>query len=515
MYPTRRSALRPGKDSTNDCMEAQGGHAISERCLEQFDAILRWTARHGLWAVITARGSLAAGQEVDGKHGANLFNNNNLRARFLEMWKQVARRYKSFERIAGYEILSEIRMQNLEDWKVRDFYEAGCEATYAEDPATPCFVGPAAYYNRANLAAQFPLQHGAGRNNVVYLFDFFVPKGFAAGTEPAASYPGKLSCCGLHDKDGSPCCGGHCCDSSVAIDRQAVEAALAPVVEFASRHNVPIFADQWGVSRDAGHGRAALATDILRAFERERIHWAYWQWRHRTDREGHFEVVFTQEGTGNVKSVDREIVGALKPFLGPGAPKGFPARASPPPPPPPPSPPPDRPRPPPPPRPSPPPSPPPPSPSAPPPPPVPPPLPTSPPPPAPPPPPLPPTPPQLPPSLLSGAMLFPAFMAAGAVLLPAAACLALAALCCSGGRSSSRVGRRRRAYQTVTGGADSAERRRPAGRSDRRAGGRSGGPPPSQAEEGAAGRPPPKQREQERHARRCTSAELAMAQGLE
>lgn len=84
-------------------MEANGDQPISERCLQQFDRILRWTARKKLWAIITARGSLAAGESVDGKHSDNLFGNGRLRSLFLAMWRQVAKRYKNFELIAGYD----------------------------------------------------------------------------------------------------------------------------------------------------------------------------------------------------------------------------------------------------------------------------------------------------------------------------------------------------------------------------------------------------------------------------
>ena len=96
----------------NDCSETYGGRAISERCLQQFDRILRWTATHGLWAIITARGSLAAGEQVPGARQETVFSDTALRDRFIEAWRQVARRYRGFDLIAGWEVLSEPRIHD-------------------------------------------------------------------------------------------------------------------------------------------------------------------------------------------------------------------------------------------------------------------------------------------------------------------------------------------------------------------------------------------------------------------
>jgi len=74
-----------GPSNENDCSEVQhAGHYIRERCLEQFDAVLRWTAEQGLWAILTARASIAAGDDSpENPYGAGetFFNDLPLRAR--------------------------------------------------------------------------------------------------------------------------------------------------------------------------------------------------------------------------------------------------------------------------------------------------------------------------------------------------------------------------------------------------------------------------------------------------
>ena len=132
-----RPTLAGGKDSSNDCSVTTGSEAISQRCLKQIDAVLRWTASQNLWVVLVARASLAAGEEAPGIASSTVFGNAALRKRFLSMWAVVAERYKGFDMIAGYEIMSEPRVTDKEvsHARVRDFYAAGCNVIWEHDNA--------------------------------------------------------------------------------------------------------------------------------------------------------------------------------------------------------------------------------------------------------------------------------------------------------------------------------------------------------------------------------------------
>lgn len=144
--------------SRNDCSESGGNYknAISGRCLDQFDKILKWTASQGLWALITVRASLAAGESREGlksKNTGTVFTNDALRERFLRMWKQIAQRFKSHDMVAGYEILSEPRVEEsqVSSERVREFYSTACDVVQSEDPQTPCVIGPAPFYHHEHL----------------------------------------------------------------------------------------------------------------------------------------------------------------------------------------------------------------------------------------------------------------------------------------------------------------------------------------------------------------------------
>jgi hypothetical protein len=266
-----------GKNSDNDCSEVHhrgDGHTIRERCLEQFDAVLRWTARQGLWAIITARASIAAGEDLPENHGGagdTFFNDPALRARFIKTWTTIAARYKFFERIAGYELLSEPRVQpnTVPAERVRAVYEEMVTAVQAVDARTPILVGPAPFYSRSNLPdIRMPTKH-----NIIYNFNFFVPRHYVQRLETGLRYPGRMPCCFVHDKDHAKCCphAPHgadlsklpCCAAPLDVDSKTLEDELEDALRFSHDHGVPILMDQWGVQREAV-GRADYLRDVLR-----------------------------------------------------------------------------------------------------------------------------------------------------------------------------------------------------------------------------------------------------------
>lgn len=63
--------------------------------------------------------------------------------------------------IAGYEIMSEPRVRDVEPEIVRRFYADACAAARTKDPRTPCVVGPAPFYNvrLARLEPEMLVRH--------------------------------------------------------------------------------------------------------------------------------------------------------------------------------------------------------------------------------------------------------------------------------------------------------------------------------------------------------------------
>lgn len=247
-----------GQDNANDCSEVaidelempelgDREQTISTRCIRQLDAVLRWTAAHGLWAIITARASFAAGEhDESGELGATVFTDVEVRSRFIKMWTVIARRYRTFDMVAGYEILSEPRVQPNEVTAehVRGFYQEAVGAVQAVDRRTPCLVGAAPYYSRSNLEdALLPDHH-----NIMYMFNFFVPRSYVQHLNPVLRYPGPMPCCDVHDKDHRRCCPNEngdltslsCCTRSIPVNRTILESILMEPLRFGTKHDVPV-----------------------------------------------------------------------------------------------------------------------------------------------------------------------------------------------------------------------------------------------------------------------------------
>ena len=321
-----------GKDNRNDCSETRysvPSASINVRCLSQFESILQWTAAQGLWAIITARASIAAGEpSKDGVvHAGNtLFGNDDLRRRFIAMWRAVAARLKNFDMIAAYEILSEPRVHAdvVPASKVRELYEEAVTAIQAVDPRTPCVVGPAPFYDRVNLADAFL----PTKRNVIYAFNFFVPQAYVQHRDDAqaAKYPGDIPCCELHDKEHRKCCPDvkqgvdlsrrSCCHQLVRVDSGVLEQELVETLRFGQSRGVPLYLDQWGVERGMS-GRLDYLRDMLTLLEKHRVHWTYWQWRHRSDRPFAIVQMDDRESSKTTPVVDLSAIEAFAQVLAP------------------------------------------------------------------------------------------------------------------------------------------------------------------------------------------------------
>lgn len=112
------------------------------------DRLIAEATAAGLWVILTARAHYIADDDLEGD---DLWRSPTLRRRFLAMWGWVAARYSSYQRIAGYEILSEPRTRETAPEHVSALMRDGCDAVHARDPRALCVVGPAPYYKVFNF----------------------------------------------------------------------------------------------------------------------------------------------------------------------------------------------------------------------------------------------------------------------------------------------------------------------------------------------------------------------------
>lgn len=204
-------------------------------------------------------GACEGEEDVKGRELTTVFNNVALKSRFISMWAEVAKLCKSLDMVAGYEIMSEPRVRDVPAEVVRNFYQEACHTVQKEDPRTPCVVGAAPFYSIHGLEGALM----SNLPNAIYSFNFFIPRKFVSGLVGSYHYPGPMRCCDAHDKEHERCCPGRkgedlsllpCCDIPIIVDRAFLEQELQVALSVQMQHRVPIFMDQWAISRNSGSG---------------------------------------------------------------------------------------------------------------------------------------------------------------------------------------------------------------------------------------------------------------------
>ena len=157
----------------SSCKTAQSPF-VDEACLTKIQSQLTNLNAHNgtskVWMFITARAPGPAGDDAD-----NLFGDHTMLEHFKTMWSYVAMRFAGFEGVGGLEILSEPRDKGLateDQTRTAAFYGGVCDAIRRVDSATPCVIGPAAFYKVWNMGPTLLIPD----NNTIYTFDFFLPE---------------------------------------------------------------------------------------------------------------------------------------------------------------------------------------------------------------------------------------------------------------------------------------------------------------------------------------------------
>ena len=278
---------KSGRDcSAND---ASTGY-LTAACLAQFDDVLHWATREAkLWAVVTMRSALAAG---DGGPNGTVFDNATLAAEAAAMWGFLAARYRDWDNICGYEVLSEPRA-DVAASVVHAYHELACGAVWAADPRAACIVGPTRFYNRYHLGPEYLMEPG---RPTIYAANFFEPGLWIGGQGAAAALPygATARCCDLAEEKS---CGGSCDGGggTVTLGRAWLATLLQPVLDFRAKYDVPVWVDQWGLDAGASDGdasRAAYLDDVLALLGDGGVHWTYWIWRSGYHTRGTSEAIY-------------------------------------------------------------------------------------------------------------------------------------------------------------------------------------------------------------------------------
>lgn len=261
---------------------------LQHYCWHFIEAAIQQMTNAGLWVIVTARLKYAAGYTWP--DDPDVFHDEELKRKFLAMWRWVATRLSGMDRIAGYEIMSEPRTRSVRQRDVMAVMAEGCDEVAKEDPHALCIVGPAPYYKVWTFeddADEIALP-GPKRDNVVYTFDFFVPKVYVmsnTGSEldkdrEPPEFPDEYSCKNIYDTWWRGRCGGW--DDEVMVDAAFIASVMRRIpVRLRERLQAPVYCNQWGVKDEVwtSKGRLAYANAMLDTFATEGIHSTYWIWR--------------------------------------------------------------------------------------------------------------------------------------------------------------------------------------------------------------------------------------------
>ena len=144
--------------------------------------------------------------------------------------------------------------------------QEACDQIWSVDPRAVCFIGPAKFYNRYHLSAEYLVSGGPA----IYAANFFEPKVWIS-SNMSGTCQAQQQCATPYGSDDFLCtevnthltrsqlvqrCGGVNSTKRVRVDRAWIAQELSMISEFATNYSVPVWIDQWGLRESAVGGEA-------------------------------------------------------------------------------------------------------------------------------------------------------------------------------------------------------------------------------------------------------------------
>lgn len=251
--------LRPGQQSALDDFDPW-----LEGELQRLDKALPLCEQYGIHVLIDLHSPPGGKATVSGYVGsdAGLFTAKRAQDKFVEAWQRMARRYKEAKPVWGYDLanepVEELVEEGCDDWP--DLALRAARAIRAIDPQRAIIVEPNQWGSPGGLTEFVPLDVP----NVVYSVHMYIPHQFThqgvheKGT--ACVYPGEIA--GKH------------------WDKEQLEAALKPAVEFQQKYNAHIYIGEFSAIRWAPENSAyRYLKDVIEIFEKHEWDWSYHAFR--------------------------------------------------------------------------------------------------------------------------------------------------------------------------------------------------------------------------------------------
>lgn len=246
--------------------------------LAKLEAALPVCEEAGLRVVIDLHSPPGGKRTTSGYYGSDdrLFTDPACQEKFVEIWRQIARRFLQARCVWGYDLANEPVEESVaagcDDW--HGLAERAAKAIRAIDPARAIICEAPPWGSPESLADFTPL----AVSNVVYSVHMYVPGAFTHQ--------------GVHNKSAQPVHYPGVIDGK-RWDKAALETVLRPVDEFQRAYNVHIYIGEFSAIRWApGDSARDYLRDCIELFEAHGWDWSYhafrewngWSVEHGADR---------------------------------------------------------------------------------------------------------------------------------------------------------------------------------------------------------------------------------------
>lgn len=242
-----------GDESIDSRADAAPGH-IDPAHLAELDRMIQDASSAGLWIDLFIDSDCGQnGTQEDkgtakycdpegkyGSNGRNFWSDRAERAKFFEVWKFVADRYKDTPYIGMYELLPEPNPAGYSAEEVSQFYQELIAAIRPIDSRTPFLVGAYKGYNIKSVESAYIKTSVP----IIYTGNLFV----YTERGNSASVIGNL------------------------------EERLKYLTDFRDKYQVPVFVQQTG-ARSGDDPEAVYADAVLSLLNKNRVGWAWWTYR--------------------------------------------------------------------------------------------------------------------------------------------------------------------------------------------------------------------------------------------
>jgi aryl-phospho-beta-D-glucosidase BglC (GH1 family) len=199
-----------------------------------------------------------------GSKGRNFWSDRESRARFIEVWKFVANRYKDTPYIGMYELLPEPNPAGYSAQDVSQFYQELIAAIRPIDSRTPFLIGAYKGYNIKSVESAY------------------------IKTSVPIIYTGNLF---VYTDRGS-----------LASVTSNLEERLKALTDFRDKYNVPVFVQQTGARSGEDPG-GAYADAVLSLLNKNNVGWAWWTYRQENFGDG-FSIEYQKKDGSWVRKDD-------------------------------------------------------------------------------------------------------------------------------------------------------------------------------------------------------------------